>query len=264
MELGLAEKTVIVTGGSSNVGRGIVLAFAREGSNIVIADIDEVQGEKTAKLARKQGGKVLVVRADVTSPEQCQAMVKRTLDEFGRLDILVNCAGWVYDRLFVDKPRGEWVREVDTNYWSVINCVRAVIDHMVAQRSGKIISIASAAGKVGEYREAVYAGAKGAVIALSKSLAREFGPYGVNVNVVCPGTIVPAGAEEMGVESMWRSGGLFDKMTAEVKEKMAKAYPLRRLGRAEDVANTVVFLASDVAGWITGQAISVDGGYTMA
>ncbi|MCK4368067.1 MAG: SDR family oxidoreductase, partial [Dehalococcoidales bacterium] len=155
MELGLAGKTVIVTGGASNVGRGIVLAFAREGSNVVIADIDEAQGEKTAKLARKQGGKVLMVKTDVTSPEQCQAMVKRTLDEFGRLDILVNCVGWIYDRLFVDKPREEWVKEVDTNYWSVINCTRAVIDHMIAQKRGKIISLASDAGKIGEYREVV-------------------------------------------------------------------------------------------------------------
>jgi len=264
MELGLAGKTVIVTGGASNVGRGIVLAFAREDSNVVIADIDEVQGEKTADLARKQGGKVVVVKTDVTSPEQCQAMVSRTLDEFGRLDILVNCVGWIYDRLFIEKPREEWVKEVDTNYWSVINCVRAVIDHMIAQKSGKIISLASDAGKIGEYREVVYAGAKGAVIAFSKSLAREVGRYGLNINVVCLGTVPPASDEEIGSESMWQSGGLFYKMTPEVKEKMAKAYPLRRLGRAEDVASAVLFLASDAASWITGQAISVDGGYAMA
>jgi len=264
MELGLATKVAIVAGGASNVGRGIVLAFAREGLDIVIADIDEVQAEKTAELARKQGGKVVVVKTDVTKPEQCQAMVERTLDELGRLDILVNCVGWIYDRLFIDKPREEWVKEVDTNYWSVINCVRAVIDHMVAQRSGKIISLASDAGKIGEYREVVYAGAKGAVIAFSKSLAREVGRYGLNINVLCLGTAPPASEEEIGAESMWRSGGLFYKMTPEVKEKMAKAYPLRRLGKAEDVANAVVFLASDAASWITGQAISVDGGYAMA
>jgi len=264
MELGLATKVAIVTGGASNIGRGIVLAFAREGSDIVIADIDEVQAEKTAELARKQGGKVVVVKTDVTKPEQCQAMVKRTLNELGRLDVLVNCVGWIYDRLFIEKTREEWVKEVDTNYWSVINCARAVIDHMVAQRSGKIISLASDAGKIGEYREVVYAGAKGAVIAFSKSLAREVGRYGLNINVLCLGTAPPVSEEEIGAESMWRSGGLFYKMTPEVKEKMAKAYPLRRLGRAEDVANAVVFLASDAASWITGQAISVDGGYAMA
>ncbi len=264
MELGLAGKTVIVTGGASNVGRGIVLAFAREGLDIVIADIDEVQGQRTAELARKQGGKVVVVKTDVTNPEQCQAMVRRTLDEFGRLDVLVNCVGWIYDRLFIEKSREEWEKEVDTNYWSVINCVRAVINHMIAQRSGKIITLASDAGKIGEYREAVYAGAKGAVIAFSKSLAREVGRYGLNINVLCLGTVPPASEEEIGAESMWRTGGLFYKMTPEAKEKMAKAYPLRRLGKAEDVANAVMFLASDAASWITGQAISVDGGYTMA
>jgi len=264
MELGLAKKVAIVTGGASNVGRGIVLAFAKEGLNTVIADIDEVQAEKTAEFARKLGGRVIVVKTDVTKPEQCQAMLKRTLDELGRLDILVNCVGWIYDRLFTDKSREEWVKEVDTNYWSVINCVRAVIDHMISQRSGKIISLASDAGKIGEYREVVYAGAKGAVIAFSKSLAREVGRYGLNINVLCLGTVVPASEEEIGAESMWRSGGLFYKMTPEVKEKMAKAYPLRRLGTAEDIANAVVFLASDAASWITGQAISIDGGYTMA
>ena len=263
MELGLAGKTVVVTGGSSNIGRGIVLAFAREKSNLVIVDIDEVSGQKTVELVRKQGGRGLMVKTDITKPEQCEVMVRKTLDEFGQLDVLVNCAGWVYDRLFVDKPREEWVKEVDINFWGTVNCTRAVIDHMIAQERGRIVSVASDAGKVGEFREAVYGGAKGAVIAFSKSLAREVGRYGINVNVVCPATIVPASAEEMGEESMWRSGGLFDKMTAEVKEKMVKAYPLRRLGKAEDVANAVVFLASDAASWITGQALSVDGGYTM-
>jgi 2-hydroxycyclohexanecarboxyl-CoA dehydrogenase len=264
MELGLTGKAVIVTGGASNVGRGIVMAFAKEGSHVVIADIDDVQAEKTAKLARKQGGKVIVAKTDVTDPEQCQALVKKTLDEFGRLDILVNCVGWIYDRLFLEKPREEWIKEVDTNYWSVINCTRAVIEHMIAQKGGRVISLASDAGKIGEYREVVYAGAKGAVIAFSKSLAREVGRYGVNVNVVCLGTVPPASDEEIGSESMWRSGGLFYKMTPEVKKKMAKAYPLRRLGKADDIASAVLFLASDVSGWITGQAISVDGGYAMA
>ncbi len=264
MELGLAGKTVLVTGGASNIGRGIVLSFVREGSDVVIADIDEVQAQKTAELARGQGGRVVVVKTDITELEQCQAMVKKALDEFGQVDVLVNCAGWVYDRLFIEKPREEWVKEVEINYGGVVNCVRAVIDYMIAQKGGKIVSIASDAGKVGEYREAVYAGAKGAVISFSKSIAKEIGRYGINVNVVCPATIVPGNDEEIGESSLWRSDGLFYKMTPEVMEKMAKAYPLRRLGVAEDIANAVVFLASDAASWITGQALSVDGGYTMA
>lgn len=264
MELGLAGKTVIVAGGSSNIGRGIVLAFAREKSNVVIADIDEAQGQKTLELARKSGGKISLVKTDLTKPEQCEAMVAKVLAEFGRIDVLVNSAGWVSDRLFIEKPREEWVKEVDVNYWSVINCAKVVINHMIAQNSGKIVSIASDAGKIGEYREAVYAGAKAAIIGFSKSLAREVGRYNINVNVICPATVVPASDDEIGQSSLWRSDGLYYKMTEETKEKMAKSYPLHRLGKAEDIANVALFLASDTASWITGQALSVDGGYSMA
>ncbi|MBI2830367.1 MAG: glucose 1-dehydrogenase, partial [Chloroflexi bacterium] len=263
-ELGLAGKTVIITGGSSNIGRGVVLAFAQEKSNVVIADIDEAQGQKTLELARKLGAKVSLLKTDLTRPEQCEWMVDEVLNEFGRIDVLVNSAGWVSDRLFIEKPREEWGKEVDINYWSVINCVEVVIHHMIAQNSGKIVSIASDAGKIGEYREVVYAGAKAAIIGFSKSLAREVGRYNINVNVVCPATVVPASDDAIGQSSLWRSDGLYYKMTEETKDKMAKSYPLRRLGRAEDIANAVVFLASDAASWITGQALSVDGGYCMA
>ncbi|MBI4296261.1 MAG: SDR family oxidoreductase [Chloroflexi bacterium] len=264
MELGLDGRTVIVTGGSSNIGRGIVLAFAREKSNVIIADIDEAQGRKTLELARKSGGNAAFIKTDLTKPEECEAMVAKVLGEFGRIDVLVNSAGWVSDRLFVEKPREEWVKEVDVNYWSVINCVKAVINHMIARNGGKVVSIASDAGKIGEYREAVYAGAKAAIIGFSKSLAREVGRYNINVNVVCPATVVPASDDEIGQSSLWRNDGLYYKMTEESKGRMAKSYPLRRLGKAEDIANAVVFLASDAASWITGQALSVDGGYSMA
>lgn len=268
MELGLTGKTVVVTGGSSHIGRGIVLAFAKERSNIVIADIDEVQAQKTAELARKLGGKVLVIRTDVTEAEQCEAMVKKTLDELGRLDVLVNNVGWLREGMFIEKPREEWLKEVDICFWGTVNCIRAVINHMVAQESGRIVNMASAAGKVGQYRQAIYSATKGAVIALSKALAQECGRYGININAVCPGMVLPIGAEDIGERSMWRGGAevmgrAFEEMTSEIKEKMAKAYPLRRLGKAEDVASLVVFLASDAASWITGQAISVDGGITM-
>ena len=175
MDLDLSGKVAIVAGGASNVGRGIVLAFVREGAKVVLADIDKVQAEKTAKLAREHGGEVLVVKTDAADFEQCQAMVKKTLDKFGKVDILVNCVGWIYDKLFIEKSREEWIKEVDTNYWSLINCSRAVIDHMIKQKSGKIIGVSSDAAKIGEFREVVYSGAKGAVISFCKSLAREVG-----------------------------------------------------------------------------------------
>jgi 2-hydroxycyclohexanecarboxyl-CoA dehydrogenase len=262
MDLNLADKTVIVTGGGSNIGRAIVLAFAKEKSNVVIADIDEVQAQKVAKEAASLSGKVIAIKTDVTSFDSVAATVKGTIEEFGRLDVLVNNVGWTLDRLFMEKTRSEWEKEVNINFWGIVNCARAVLDHMIERKYGKIISIGSDAGRMGEYREAVYAACKGGVIALSKSLARELGRYGINVNVVCPGVTVPENPEYAGELSMWK-GPMAQVFTPEAQEKAAKAYPLRRLGKPDDIANAVVFLASDAASYITGQTISVSGGYTM-
>ena len=262
MELNLANKTVIITGGGSNIGRGIVLAFAREKANVVIADIDETQGHKVAAEVRELGSKALVIKTDVTNVDSVVAMVGNTLEKLGTIDVLVNNVGWGMDRLFIEKPREEWEKEVNINFWGVINCNRAVLDHMIERKQGKIISISSDAGRMGEYKEAVYAGCKGGIIAMSKTLARELGRHGINVNVVCPGMTLPENPEHAGELSMWK-GGMADVITPELREKAAKAYPLRRIGRPEDVADMVVFLASDRASFITGQTISVSGGYTM-
>ena len=262
MDLNLAGKAVIVTGGGSNIGRAIVLAFAMEKSNVVIADIDEAQGQKVAKEAAALGGKAVAIKTDVTRYDSVTAMVKKTIDEFGKIDVLVNNVGWTLDRLFIEKPRAEWEKEVDINFWGVVNCIRAVLDNMIERKYGKIISIGSDAGRVGEYREAVYAACKGGVIAMSKSLARELGRYGININVVCPGVTVPQNPEHTGDLSMWK-GQMAQVFTIEAQEKAAKAYPLRRLGKPEDIANLVLFLASDAASFITGQTVSVSGGYIM-
>jgi 2-hydroxycyclohexanecarboxyl-CoA dehydrogenase len=262
VNLNLGDKTVIVTGGGSNIGRAIVLAFSREKANVVIADIDETQGQKVAKEAVALGGKVLAIKTDITSYDSVAAMVKKTLEEFEKIDILVNNAGWTLDRLFIEKPRSELEKEVSINFWGVINCIRAVLDGMIERKYGKIISIGSDAGRMGEYREAIYGACKGGVMAMSKSLARELGRYSINVNVVCPGVTVPESPEYAGELSMWR-GPMAEVFTPEAQEKAAKAYPLRRLGKPEDIANAVVFLASDAASFITGQTISVSGGYTM-
>ena len=265
MNLGLKGKTAIVTGGGSNIGRAIALALAAEGCNVVIADIDELHARKVIDRCLESGAGGIVVKTDVSDWEQVQAMVKKAIATFGQVDVLVNDVGWTRDRLFIEKPREEWEKEVKLNLWPPINCIRAVLDHMIECRYGHIVSIASDAGRMGEFREAVYGSCKAGVIALTKSIAREVGRYGINLNVVCPGIVVPS-EEETGSSSMWNKSipdSLGTMFTDEMLERAAKAYPLRRLGAAQETANAVVFLASDAASYITGQTLSVSGGYTM-
>ena len=263
--LGLEGKTAIVTGGGSNIGRGIVIAFAEQGTNVAIAELDEAQGAKVAKEANAIGkGKVENIRTNVIDWESVQAMVKKTLDKFGRVDILVNVVGWVRDDLFVRKSREDWEKEIDRNFWSDINCTRAVLDHMIERKYGKIVSIGSDAARVGQLREAVYSGCKGALISMTKSLARELGRYGINVNVVCPGVVIPESRDTTTSESMWTDDMMKIFGTPEALDKIAKGIPLGRLGTPDDIANAVLFLSSNRANFITGQTISVDGGYTMA
>lgn len=261
IDLGLKGKTVIVTGGGSNIGRGIVLAFAREGANIVNAEIDEKQGQKTVDDANAFSGQAILVKTDVTDWDSVQAMVKQTLERFGKIDVLVNNVGMARQRPFVEKSREECEKEISLNYWSVINCTRAVVDYMIERRYGKIINISSGAGRVGVANTSIYSATKGAVISFSKALARELGRYGININAVCPGWVVPESSQDVGEGSFWRQG--LDSYTPEVLRRIAKASPLGRLGSAQDIANTVVFLASDCTSYITGQTISVDGGVTM-
>lgn len=263
MELGLKGKMVIVTGGGSNIGRAIALTFAREGSNVVIVDLDEAQGQKVATEANAlgAGGRTLVIKTDVTNLEQVEAMVNKTLEEFGRIDILVNNVGWDNLMFFVDTTPDFWDKVIAINYKSVLNCTRTVLPHMIEQNSGSIVSIGSDAGRMGDAREAVYAGTKGAVISLTKSVARENGRFGVRLNVVCPGATIPQSEDEVGEQSMWKVGLAF--YTPEMRDKWSKSYALRRLGTPQEVANAVVFLASDAAGFITGQTLSVSGGYSM-
>lgn len=265
MELNLKGRSVIVTGAGSNIGRAIALAFAQEGAKVAIVDLDELQAQKVAASARELGAAdTLAIKTDVTNWDEVRSMASKVESSFGKIDVLVNNVGWVIDRLFMEKPREEWEREVQINLWSAINCSRAVLDGMIKRRSGVVVNIGSDAGRIGEYREAVYGACKAGVIALSKSLARELGPKGIRFNVVCPGTTLPASEDEISATSLWRSDVMGAWNTPEMKERIAKAYPLRRIGKPEDVSNAVLFLASDVASFITGQTLSVSGGYTMA
>jgi 2-hydroxycyclohexanecarboxyl-CoA dehydrogenase len=264
MDLHLAAKSVIVTGGGSNIGRAISLAFAREGCHLTIAEIDEGQGGKVAAEAQRAGAaSAHVIKTDVTSWESVRSMVRAVEERHGRVDVLVNNVGWTQDRLFMEKTRDEWEKEIQLNLWGMLNCTRAVLDGMIARKAGAIVSMGSDAGRMGEFREGVYGACKAGVIALSKSIAREVGRHGIRLNVVCPGMTMPDSDEEIGGLSMWASEMNKAFGTEEMRARIAKAYPLRRLGRPDDVAPAVLFLASDSAGFITGQTLSVSGGYTM-
>lgn len=259
MDLNLEGRSVIVSGGASNIGRAIVLGFAAEGARVVIADIDEEQARRVSSEA--PDGAVTVSRTDVTNPEETEATVRRTIENHGSVDVLVNCAGWTVDRLFLDKPREEWEREIAIDMWGFINLTRPVLAHMVERGRGRVVSIASDAGRIGEWREAVYSGTKAGIIAMSKALAREVGKHGITLNVVCPG-FTPGEPETSGTGSIW-SGEQAAQFDAEVLGRVARSYPLRRLGRPDDIVAPVLLLASDRASYITGQTLSVSGGYTM-
>lgn len=264
MELGLKGKNVVVTGGGNNIGRAITLAFAAEGCNVAIAELNHDAGKRVAGevAAMQNGATAIVVDADVTDRAKTDTMVAEAIARLGSVDVLINNVGWTIDRLFVEKSRDEHRKEVDVNLWGAINCIHAVLPHMIERQSGAVVSISSDAGRMGEYREAVYSACKAGVIALSKSLARETGRYGLRFNMVCPGLVVPPQSEVASSDSMWAQG-MEELFTDEVLERVKRTYPLRRMGTAQEVANAVVFLASDAASFITGQTLSVSGGYTM-
>lgn len=267
MDLALRGKIAIVTGAGSNIGRAISLTFAREGAEVVIAELDEKQGQRVAEQAKAEGGNAMVIKTDVTDYESVKAMVNTVLQRFGKIDILVNNVGWDDFKLFLETRPERWEKYIALNFRHQLNCTHLILPHMIERRSGRIVNIGSDAGRIGEYRESIYSGCKGGVIAFSKSLAKEVGRYGITVNVVCPGATLPD-PDEVGELSMFSGKDedhdvmrLFPDQ--ESRQRLAKQYPLQRLGKAQDIANAVVFLASDAASWITGQTLSVSGGYSM-
>jgi 2-hydroxycyclohexanecarboxyl-CoA dehydrogenase len=249
MDLGLRNNIAVVTGAGSGIGQAIALSLAGEGARVVAADLQGDTAAATATAVQQQGGTALGVALDVTNYAQAQAMVQQVVEQFGRIDVLVNCAGAWRVNLFVDSQPADWTFEVNVCFMGVVHCTRAVLEPMIAQQQGKIVNIASDAGRVGEVRQAVYSGAKAAVIGFSKAVAKEVGRYNIHVNCVCPGfTKTPATS---------------DRLTPEMEERIVKFYPLRKLGIPQDVAKVVTFLASDGASHVTGQTLSVSGGYSM-
>jgi 2-hydroxycyclohexanecarboxyl-CoA dehydrogenase len=266
MDLGLQGETAIVTGGASNIGKAISEGLFAEGANVVIADVDEAQAERVAAGLNASGSNDAVfVKTDVGQRQQVEHLAERALERFGQIDILVNNAGWTNNALFINKSYDDFEKEIDINLWGPIHCIRAMAPSMIERGYGKIITIGSDAGRVGEYNEAVYGACKGGIITLSKALAREFGKHGLNVNVVCPGLTLPDNPEDAGDNSLWHHASHQSKIfqNEETLKKVVRHYPLRRVGVPGDIVPIVLLLSSDQSSYITGQTISVSGGYAM-
>jgi len=265
VDLGYKGKTAIVTGGSSNINRANVLAFAKEGANVVIADIDDKQAPKVAAEANALGGggKIVFIKTDVADPASVDAMVKETVKDFGQVDVLVNGVGWLDSPwgLFMEQKRETWEKMVNLNLWSVFNCTRAVLEQMIPRKYGKICNIGSEAGRIGEFRQVVYSACKGGVIGFTKAIAKEVGRYSINVNCVCPAGVIPEKKEHVSELSMTQ-GVTQDTLSEDMKKMQLKLYPIGRVAVPGDVANTVVYVCSDAASFIHGQTISVNGGYS--
>lgn len=250
MDIGLAGKVVLVTGAGRGIGKDIAMTFAQEGAKLVATDLDAANAQATAAEAEGAGAEAIGLALDVTSFDGATTAAAAAVEKFGGIDVLVNCAGAWRINLFVDSTPDDWAFEINTCLLGVINVTRAVLDPMIAGGGGKIVNISSDAGRVGEFRQAVYSGAKAGVIGFSKALAREVGRHGIHVNCVCPGYTKTPGTD-----------GMLDEA---LEARIAKGYPLRKLGVPEDIGKVVAFLAGDGASHTTGQTISVSGGYTMA
>ena len=243
------NKTAVVTGAGSGIGRATAQTLAREGAHVIVADIDGASGEASAAAIRAQGHRATFMPVDMTDTASIEAFAAAAQSQCGPIDVLVNAAGWGRTAPFVEGTPDFWARLVALNFVGPMTLAKALLPAMIERASGKIVNIASDAGRVGSLGETVYAGAKGGLIAFTKSLARETARYQINVNCVCPGpTDTP----------------LMAAVPDKVKDALIKAIPFRRLGKPEEVADAVVFFASERARYITGQVLSVSGGLTMA
>lgn len=244
------DRVALVTGAASGIGRAVALAFASQGARVAVCDINAAGAEEASA---ELGGRGLAVAMDVTDAASVRAGVERAVEAFGGIDVLVNAAGWDRIMPFVKTDEAHWDRVIGINYRGVLAVTHAVLPHLIERGGGALVNVASEAGRAGSSGEAVYSGTKGAVLAFTRALAREVARYGVRVNAVAPGlTDTP----------------LLRGMIADGNEKLIDAIvaatPLRRLARPEEVAEAVLFLASERASFTTGETLSVGGGLVMA
>lgn len=245
----LDGKTAIVTGGSRGIGRSICLALAKAGANVVTCYAHGADGaNETVKLCEELGVKAMAMKADVANYEDVSAMVSKTKEEFGSIDILVNNAGITKDNLMLKMTEADFEQVIDTNLKGAFLFTKDVSKIMLKQRSGRIINISSVVGVFGNAGQVNYAASKAGLIGMTKSVAKELASRGITSNAIAPGFI---------------ETDMTAALNDSVAEEMLKAIPLKRMGTGDDIANAVVFLASDYASYITGQVICVDGGMAM-
>jgi len=242
------DKVVLVTGSAQGIGREIALAFCREGADVVISDINAQKAAETSLEIESQGRKSLALELNVVDFKAVEEALNKILDKFGKVDILVNNAGITRDNLMLRMGDADWDAVIDVNLKGTFNCIKAVSRVMMKQRQGKIVNIASIIGIIGNAGQANYSASKAGIIALTKTSAKEFASRNININAVAPGFI---------------QTDMTAKLSEERRQMMLAQIPLSRLGVPQDVANACLFLASEEAGYITGQTIVVDGGMVM-
>ncbi|MCG7344380.1 3-oxoacyl-ACP reductase FabG [Sporosarcina sp. ACRSL] len=244
----LSGKVAIITGGANGIGLAACERFAEEGASVVMADFDEKTGKEQEAALKEKGHDVTFVQVDVVNRESVASLVEQTLEQYGKIDVLINNAGITKDATLLKMDPADFQRVLDVNLSGVFNCTQDVAPHMVSAGSGKIINTSSVSGVYGNFGQTNYAATKAAVVGMTKTWAKELGRKGINVNAVAPGFTATA---------------MVAKMPEKVISQMESAVALQRLGKPEDIANAYLFLASSESDYVHGHVLHVDGGITM-